>query len=185
MDRTTDAFIELLNPNYTAAVQYCIGLTRNKTEAKDLLQDSLLIGLQKFYTLKNTEKFKPWLFKIISRKFFEGRKKVIRLTLFERHANGESISFPTFLENETIDPKEELLLKALDLINNKERIALVLFEVGGFSIEEIMYLQKEKTLSAIKSRLSRAREKLKLIIESLEKQTYKQEGGIKHDFKSR
>ena len=58
---------------------------------------------------------------------------------------------------------------ALSKINKKEKIAFLLFEIGGFSIEEIRIIQKEKSASAIKSRLSRTRAKLKEIIDSLEK----------------
>ena len=171
MDRSSDAFIELLKPCYAQAVQFCKALTRNKTEAKDLLQDSLLQGLQKLYTLRDDKKFKPWLFSIISRKFLAARKKQLQAHMYAKDLKTEDLTFPDLFVNQSHDPKEELLIRALDSITDKERMALVLFEVGGFSVEEIRYMQKENTLSAVKSRLSRAREKLKSIIQSLEKQT--------------
>ncbi len=46
----------------------------------------------------------------------------------------------------------------------KERTAILLFEIGGFSIEEIKEMQNEKSISAIKSRLSRARDRMKKYI---------------------
>ena len=58
---------------------------------------------------------------------------------------------------------------ALTKINKKEKIAFLLFEIGGFSIEEIKIIQKENSTSAVKSRLSRTRAKLKNIINTLEK----------------
>jgi predicted DNA-binding protein YlxM (UPF0122 family) len=61
-----------------------------------------------------------------------------------------------------------LLSQALSLISDKERAALLLFEIAGFSIEEIADIQNEKNLSTIKSRLSRTRQKLKDIILSAE-----------------
>jgi hypothetical protein len=57
---------------------------------------------------------------------------------------------------------------ALSRLKTKERVALLLFEIGGFSIEEIKTIQKEKSSSAVKSRLSRTREKLKQLINGLE-----------------
>lgn len=53
-----------------------------------------------------------------------------------------------------------LLNKALGVLTAKERAAILLFEIAGFSIEEIVTIQKER-ISAVKSRLSRARKKLK------------------------
>ncbi|HMT12635.1 MAG TPA: sigma factor-like helix-turn-helix DNA-binding protein, partial [Ignavibacteria bacterium] len=50
---------------------------------------------------------------------------------------------------------------ALGVLTAKERAAILLFEIAGFSIEEIVTIQKERSLSAVKSRLSRARKKLK------------------------
>ena len=57
---------------------------------------------------------------------------------------------------------------ALSELNEKEKISFLLFEIGGFSIEEIRVIQKEKSQSAVKSRLSRTRDKLRNSIEKLE-----------------
>ena len=54
-----------------------------------------------------------------------------------------------------------MLNKALARLSVKERAAILLFEIGSFSIEEITAIQKENSVSAVKSRLSRARAKLK------------------------
>lgn len=65
------------------------------------------------------------------------------------------------------DENQELII-ALSQIDIKERAAILLFEIGGFSIKEITVIQNEKSESAIKSRLSRTRVKLKEIMEKLE-----------------
>ena len=54
-----------------------------------------------------------------------------------------------------------ILNKALSKLSSKERAAILLFEIAEFSIEEITSIQKDKSISAVKSRLSRARTKLK------------------------
>ena len=61
-----------------------------------------------------------------------------------------------------------LLQMALSKLTAKERAAILLFEVAGFSIEEITVIQNEKSRSAVKSRLSRTRTKLKKYITDLE-----------------
>ncbi|MEM9921850.1 MAG: sigma factor-like helix-turn-helix DNA-binding protein, partial [Bacteroidota bacterium] len=52
------------------------------------------------------------------------------------------------------------LLKAMDRLPEKQKEAILLFEVSGFSIREISELQ-ESTESATKTRLSRARKELR------------------------
>jgi DNA-directed RNA polymerase specialized sigma24 family protein len=51
---------------------------------------------------------------------------------------------------------KDILYAALAKLSAKERSCILLFEIGNFSIEEIRIIQGEKSLSAIKSRLSRA-----------------------------
>jgi|GEM_PF-4268720 len=50
------------------------------------------------------------------------------------------------------------------LLFEKEKESILLFELGGFSIEEIKDIQNEKSISSVKSRLSRSRKKLKIFI---------------------
>jgi predicted RNA polymerase sigma factor len=65
----------------------------------------------------------------------------------------------------------QILIAALSTISKKERAAILLFEIGGFSIEEITAIQKEKSESTIKSRLSRTRKKLKEFMVTLENES--------------
>ena len=65
-----------------------------------------------------------------------------------------------------------ILNKALSKLSPKERAALLLFEVAEFSVEEIMNIQGEKSLSTIKSRLSRARKKMKDILLNMNSRGY-------------
>ena len=54
----------------------------------------------------------------------------------------------------------QLLYWCLDQLPEKQGDALLLFEISGFSIKEIAHIQKSKE-NAVKTRLSRARQKLK------------------------
>ena len=64
--------------------------------------------------------------------------------------------------------RKQLLYDALSKLSSKERSAVLLFEISGFSVEEIRVIQNERSLSAVKSRLSRARKKLRTSISELE-----------------
>jgi len=164
MHRNSQDFIELLKPVYDYAVNYCIALARNETDAKDLLQDSLLKALENFVKLRDDKKFKSWLFTILTRQYYAMYHKSLVEKKFLKDSSFETAEFPKIFEREMMEPKQKALLDSLNLISEKERIAIVLFEVAGFSIEEIKMIQNEKSLSAVKSRISRARTKLKELI---------------------
>jgi RNA polymerase sigma-70 factor (ECF subfamily) len=164
MTRNSDHFIELLKPVYSNALQYCIALTKNTAEAKDLLQDSLLKAITKFRSLNEESKFRSWFFKIITREYFALYRRSQSVKKYMDTVQEERISFPDVFRNEVSDPRQIALIHALNTLSEKERVAIVLFEVGEFSIEEIKVIQEEKSLSAIKSRLSRTREKLRELL---------------------
>ncbi len=126
--------------------------------------ESLLKAITKFASLHDGTKFKSWFFKIITREFYALHRRSLLEKKYLNIARGENIEFPAVFKNEVSDPKQVALLNALNIISKKERIAIVLFEVGEFSLEEIRVMQGEKSLSAIKSRLSRTREKLRELL---------------------
>ncbi|HHZ65615.1 MAG TPA: hypothetical protein EYN51_09010 [Flavobacteriales bacterium] len=56
-----------------------------------------------------------------------------------------------------------LLYEKMDLLPTKQKEALILFEISGFALKEIQEIQGD-SLSAVKLRLSRGREKLKELL---------------------
>jgi RNA polymerase sigma-70 factor, ECF subfamily len=165
-----DKFIELVKPHYNDALRYCRALCSGKhsDEAKDVLQQAFLKAIENFGSLKEESKFKSWFFKIITNCFYDVTRKNFwkNLTSLDNYDAKENI--PELYNEIEVSDTRNLISIALGKLSDKERIAILLFEVEGFSIEEISELQSEKSLSAVKSRLSRTRNKLKEIITRLE-----------------
>ncbi len=163
MSFESNRFVELLRPEYNDALKYCRALCskRSADDANDIIQQSFLKALENFGSLRNEERFRSWLFSIITREYYNW----IRKDFWRRFLpSDDEKQFPELPE--LIDRSQENIFKndiatALNCLNDKERSALLLFETGGFSIEEIMEIQGERSLSAVKSRLSRARSKLR------------------------
>jgi RNA polymerase sigma-70 factor, ECF subfamily len=164
MERNSEDFIELLKPVYDHALNYCIALATNETDAKDLLQDSILSALENFNKLKDETKFKSWLFTILTRQYYAMYHKSLVQKKVLKEYPYEITEFPSVFQRDMVEVKQKALLESLNLISEKERVAIVLFEIAGFSIEEIKTIQGEKSLSAVKSRISRTRFKLKELI---------------------
>ena len=170
MCKDTNRFLSLLKPCYSDALKYCRALCvkRSQDDAEDVLQQSLLKALENFDSLNEKSKFRSWFFTIITREFYNS----VRNDFWKKFLPSDSLTSVTeipeiFSRNEN-DEKKLTLNNALSKISYKERSALLLFELGGFDLEEIKEIQNERSLSAVKSRLSRAREKLRKIIEDEE-----------------
>jgi RNA polymerase sigma-70 factor, ECF subfamily len=165
-----DKFIELVKPHYNDALRYCRALCvgKHSEEAKDVLQQALLKAIENFGSLNEYPKFKSWFFKIITNCFYDVTRKHFWKNLVSLDNYEASENIPDVYNNSDVSDTRNLISIALGKLSDKEKIAILLFEIEGFSIEEISELQNENSQSAVKSRLSRARKKLKDIIIKLE-----------------
>ncbi len=170
MANSTKPFLILLEPHYGDALKYCHALCRDRNDAADLFQQSALRGMEKLGQLADGGKFKAWFFRIITTTFYrQTRQSWWKIfTPIKEEDDGVHNAAHLFDLEEAENDRCSLLFAALAQLKPKERAALLLFEVGDFSLEEIREIQEEATLSAVKSRLSRSREKLRLTILQLE-----------------
>ncbi len=163
MSFDSNRFIELLRPEYNDALAYCRALCsgRSAEDANDVIQQSLLKALERFSTLRNEDSFRSWLFSIITREFYS----FVRRDFWKRFTpmDDDTIirNMPELIDNSNEEYFSNDISSALNCLSRKERAAILLFEIGDFSIEEIKNIQNELTTSAVKSRLSRARAKLR------------------------
>jgi RNA polymerase sigma-70 factor (ECF subfamily) len=170
MSRDSQKFLELLKPVYSDIVKFCKYLCRGISvdDAKDVFQHSMLKAYENFGSLKDDTKFKSWIFTIVSREtknYYRNNfwKKFLPLDFNEKAHN-----IPVdFKQDEKFDNQNALSI-ALSELSVKERSSILLFEIAGFSIEEIKDIQNESSISAVKSRLSRARLKMKKTIEEIQ-----------------
>ena len=165
-------FTDLLKPHYNDALKYsralCAGWSAD--DAEDVLQQSFLLALENFPGLKDLSKFRSWFFKIITTTFYSSiRKHFWKKFLPLDDARSAVDDLPDVFDRAEQTESRMVLNKALSRLSKKERSAVLLFEIADFSIEEIKVIQNEKSISAVKSRLSRSRMKLKKYITEQEK----------------
>lgn len=127
---------------------------------KDLMHDSLIIAFNKFESLKEEKAFLHFLFGIAIRILSNNRKK----KSLDYHDNLNSVvsSTPVLSDTERNIELEHLKI-ALSRLPEEQKEAILLFEIGGFSIKEIASLQ-EVSESAVKQRLSRGRQNLLVLL---------------------
>ena len=138
-------------------VRYCSSRAYGVMETEDLVQEAILSTLQAFSKIRKKEKLLSFMIgtvnNILKNKW---RRKKFRAqwddALLEK------------LESQTPSPEIALdihyLLKAMDQLPSQQKEALLLFEVSGFSIQEVAEIQ-ESSVAAVKTRLHRSRKKLR------------------------
>lgn len=166
MSREKEKFIELLKPVYNGLLRYCKSMYKNGCydDAEDLFQNTLIKGFQKIESLDDDSKFKSWIFTIATREYVSMYRSSFWkrfIPLSDEHNN--RFVYDVYDRTDS-DHDKAVLQNALSRLSYKERSAILLYEIGNFSIREIMDIQKEQSESAVKSRLSRVREKLRKII---------------------
>jgi len=159
-----EEFMALYRPCHEAFCRYCHGLTGNRDDAGDLVGDTVLVALENFAKLRKKESFKAWLFGIARRLMLH----VYRKEKFRgKYKEEDAILLPDTEPPPDIHPDIKVLYTAFGQLPLKQREALTLFELSGFSLEEIRDVQGG-SLSGVKTRLRRAREKLREILMDIE-----------------
>lgn len=155
-----DAFMELFEPQRKRLSAFALALTRNYEEAKDLVGEAVLKTYENFDKIKNRNAFASYLFTVAVR---INKRKNWRKKLFGAFDQGYAESIPTADSNPELKADVQALYRALAELPEKQKEAVILFEISGFSIEEITEIQGG-TQSGVKSRLRRGREALSILL---------------------
>ena len=146
--------------------------------AEDITQDTFLQAYQKLSTLKKPQRFASWLYVIAANycKMWLRQKRLSTQSLEDTSsAQLEKGTYSGYViaENEqtTAEAQREIVKKLLAKLQESDRTVITLYYLGGMNYEEISEFLGV-SVSAIKSRLHRARQRLKkeepMIREALE-----------------
>lgn len=157
-------FCALLEPNHDRLARFARAMTKSSEDARDLVSDTIEQAYKHFDELKSDTAFLSWLFTIARR--IQNRRRW-RMSIFDRFSPDEHETLSA--EHSQTSPEThvdtQILYDALQSLPHKQREAFVLFEISGFSLQEIQELQGD-SLSAVKMRLVRAREALRTMLSS-------------------
>ena len=126
----------------------------NKNDADDLAQEALVKAYLSLAGYQNKGKFRSWLFKIAYNTFLNHKAGCRTMDSID-----EARTFIGGNEADASFEHQDLYL-ALRALPPKERSAITLFYLNGYSIKEIAAIT-DTTDGAIKQQLSRGRDKLK------------------------
>ena len=157
-----ERLIRLLTPIHEQAVATARRLSRSAQDGDDLYQDTVLRAYHKLNGLRDESRFRSWFFAtLLSR-----HRSRVRRPPREYVSIDETIGRPdepvgrdgALWEEER--RRAERAARALEGLAPVQREAIVLHDLDGFSVEEVSEMQGV-TVSAVKSRLKRGRERLR------------------------
>lgn len=161
---------------FTAVCQWVRALGAPEADREDLVQEVFVV-VQRRLADFDGQNLKGWLYQIARGKVRDYRRLrwVRRVVLWDWEGNREAdgaapIDERTPLAILATNEKRRLLMKLLDSLNEAERTAIVLFEVDGYSGQEIAELQGVP-LNTVWTRIHKARGRLSKKLLRLETQT--------------
>ncbi|MBS6063853.1 RNA polymerase sigma factor [Criibacterium bergeronii] len=126
---------------------------KNENDAMDVVQDTLLKGLEKFDYLEKKEYFDTWIIRILINTCKDTlKKRKMNLTIDDQ-------DFTLTLQEKDTEGVIDLI-KTLDLLNDEERELINLKYFQNKKLSEISEIKGVK-IGTVKSRLSRTLDKLK------------------------
>ena len=159
-------FEQLLQPHMQRLFRFAYRLTHSRPEAEDLFQDVLTKLYTRLEELSALRDPAPWLNRVLYNHFIDNQRRYARRRLIdvdEGQLAGQSIDS---LPDPSADPEHsnlDALHKALGQLSDEHRTVVLLHDAEGYKLEEIQAIT-DTPLGTIKSRLHRARARLREII---------------------
>jgi RNA polymerase sigma-70 factor (ECF subfamily) len=160
-----ERFMQLYAPVHDRFERYCKTRAFGEFHFKDIMHDTLIVAFEKFDILKSQEAFLYFLFGIATRILSNQRKKM--RPVYTDNLNSHDFQLSTAETPVELQIEIQHLYQQLDKLDPETRDCIILFEISGFSIKEIMTIQNTGE-SAVKQRLSRGRKQLMALMNSLE-----------------
>ena len=160
-----ERFMQVYEPVHERFERYCKSRVYGEFHFKDIMHDTLVVAFEKFDEIKSTDVFLHFLFGTATRILANHRKK--KRPEFVDQLKGKYEY--SHNENDSIEQQFEIndLYKCLQELDQVTSECIILFEISGFSIKEIMGIQNSSE-AAVKKRLSRGRMQLLALMQSLE-----------------
>lgn len=165
------AFSALVEINQERLFASMIQVTGSPDEAEEVVQEAFIRAFIKLDTFQRNSQFFTWLYRIaFNSALTRKRRNRVRVSLDHwRESNGLEVTDPADAVDEPMLRQERvnLVREAIQMLSDDHRAILVLREMQERSYEDIAEIL-EISIGTVRSRLSRARNQLKVTLESME-----------------
>lgn len=161
--------------NTSALNRFAYSLCQDQSEAEDLVAETVVKAFENIHQLKDENKIRQWLFRILNNVFisnYRKNKKQRKINLMVDTDNAdhsfslyEQMGGSNFTDDGTPEKSfiakitKEKILRAINELPEEFRITLVLCDVDEFSYAEIAAIT-QVAIGTVRSRIARARKLL-------------------------
>lgn len=153
------AFERLIAPHLDRCYAIAYQVTHSQDDAADVVQEAMIKAYRSLSTFRAEAGLSAWLGRIVRNAALDEMKRAVRkheeATEILPESGGPGLEGK--LERQEL---QQIMGEAIATLSDKLRDPLVLFDIEGFTYEEIAALL-ELNLGTVKSRLNRAREALR------------------------
>jgi RNA polymerase sigma-70 factor (ECF subfamily) len=154
-----DELSELLGEVHDDVQLFARRIARSNAEGDDVFQEAVLRAARKLGSLRDRSRFKSWMYSVV----VSVHRSRARRSFWKRLVSREEAPDPVGDDGRgwaTERASASRATRALATLEPAQREAIVLFELHGYSIEEIADIQSA-SISSVKSRLVRGRDRLR------------------------
>ena len=154
-----NAFCELYAIYKDKLYRYAFYRLTNENDAKDAVSDCIISAFEQISSLKKTEAFSSWIFRILHcscNKYINNQIKCRQSLNFKDISN-------TYHDNAKMENKTEVM-QALEYLNDDEKNIVILSVFGGLKSREIAETMN-MTAGSVRSKLSRSLTKMRTFLE--------------------
>jgi len=164
-----DSYSILINEYQNDIYSLCLSIVKNVDDALDLTQEAFLIAYENIKNFKQEAKFSTWVYRIaynLCVNFIKRKGEIF--TLEDEDIINVEIEDKTSSIWEEIEKDErvKMISEGLKRIKDSDSLIIELKDIKGLTYEEISTILSIP-MGTVKSRLYRARENLKKVVEDI------------------
>jgi RNA polymerase sigma-70 factor (ECF subfamily) len=172
-----EEFDRLLRGHVRPLYRYAYRWTGDVDQAEDLVQETLTRLFGQLEQLRTIEQLRPWATRIMYRIFIDNLRRAQRSPVAFVGRSGALVASadddledneapdvtwdPAVLAEQSVD--RERIIAVWPQLREQHRVVLSLHEIEGYSLEEVAAMV-EVPLGTVKSRLNRARQRLRELL---------------------
>ncbi|NOT77071.1 MAG: sigma-70 family RNA polymerase sigma factor [Cyclobacteriaceae bacterium] len=150
-----DAYARLVDHYKSYAFTIALKILNNRPEAEEAAQDAFIKAFHYLKTFNRQARFSTWLYRIVFNTAISYKRKNSRvMSSIEFHDKGREEA--SGLEK---DDKQVFVAQAMDHLNEADRLAIQLYYIKEFSLEEVAELMGQN-INTLKVRIHRARQRM-------------------------
>jgi RNA polymerase sigma-70 factor (ECF subfamily) len=154
------AFEQLIGRHQRTVYNFALYLTNDRDRAEDIAQEALLNVFRSLKDFRGDSPFTTWLFRIVRNVFIDELRRGHEKYKDKRVSLDDQSHSSRTVEDTTDDQLvRNALQEALKRLPPAMRIPLIMYELQGFSYQEISTIEKV-SLASIKARIFKARKTL-------------------------